>query len=97
MKLRHAAALALAGWYLMSPPFLPFEGRVKVDTDAPLSKWEVLGSDDTAADCNLDHVDMWERAKKEFNADPSWKGKTLLESATAAQCIASDDARLKGK
>src|SRR6185312_12144148 len=34
MKPRHAAALALVGWYLMMPPWNP-----ALDANAPLSKW----------------------------------------------------------
>jgi hypothetical protein len=34
MKPRHAAALALVGWYLMMPPWRP-----TVDVSAPLSRW----------------------------------------------------------
>jgi hypothetical protein len=39
VKLRHAAALTLVGWYLMVPPSRPV-----VDLDAPLRKWTVLGA-----------------------------------------------------
>jgi len=35
MKPRHAAALALVGWYLMMPPM----GNGKVYVTAPLTKW----------------------------------------------------------
>jgi hypothetical protein len=47
MKARHAAALALVGWYLMTPPILlkcPDEG-------APLSRWTVEEAFDTAREC----------------------------------------------
>jgi hypothetical protein len=37
MKLHHAAALALMGWYLMMPPFNQTTQRIV--TDAPISKW----------------------------------------------------------
>ena len=37
MKLRHAAALTLIGWYLMVPPLIPGTGQV--NQGAPLSQW----------------------------------------------------------
>jgi hypothetical protein len=42
MKLRHAAVLALVGWYLMIPPFLKKDqwGHLHADPNAPLSSWE---------------------------------------------------------
>jgi hypothetical protein len=47
MNLRHAAAFALVGWYLMIPP----GSGSRVDIDAPLNKWSVFRSFDTAAEC----------------------------------------------
>jgi len=50
MKLRHCAALALlAGWYLIAPPFHDHH----VVDGAPLSRYLVMGSYDSAADCNI--------------------------------------------
>jgi|HubBroStandDraft_6_1064221.scaffolds.fasta_scaffold214846_3 hypothetical protein len=37
MTIRHAAALALVGWYLMVPPAIP--GTHEVNQSAPLSQW----------------------------------------------------------
>ena len=54
MNLRHAAALALVGWYLMMPPFVPSppqgQGRM-LDLKAPLGQWYITGSYDGAAEC----------------------------------------------
>ena len=47
MKPRHAAALALAGWYLMMPPM----GNGKVYVTAPLSMWQIVVSVATLKDC----------------------------------------------
>ncbi len=55
MKLRHAAAFALVGWYLMIAPNRP--SRVWgwwyqiTDEARPLSDWEIVQSFDSAADC----------------------------------------------
>jgi hypothetical protein len=39
MKPRHAAALALVGWYLMTPPNTGYDPPRSRDDGAPLSKW----------------------------------------------------------
>ena len=89
MTLRHAAALALVGWYLMSPPF--DASLKKPDLDAPLAKWSQIGSFDTAQECN---------GQEAYNLKQAHAARVtglLLETDEAAQCIASDDPRLKGK
>jgi hypothetical protein len=48
MKLRHAAALALVGWYLMMPPL---RGGGKPDDQAPISAWTVFRKFDSTAAC----------------------------------------------
>ncbi|MFZ2063594.1 MAG: hypothetical protein WAU82_21485 [Candidatus Binatus sp.] len=48
MKPRHAAALALVGWYLMTPQF-NLEG--KFDTSLPLSKWMMTGPVASQQEC----------------------------------------------
>jgi hypothetical protein len=54
MKLRHAAALALVGWYLMMPPS---DGH-SIDRNAPLDKWEVYSGYDTAKECEEGKIDQ---------------------------------------
>jgi len=60
VSLRHAAALALVGWSLLSPPFsrtevsgenCAFEIGICFDVSAPLDRWWSQGSFDSAADC----------------------------------------------
>ena len=103
MKLRHAAALALAGWYLMMPPVYRNGKDVDPDIDiggthldetAPLSKWAIVASFDSAAECEKNllagrdlSVIPWEPNLKSHKAI-----KRLWEFAA---CIASDDPRLK--
>jgi hypothetical protein len=48
MKARHAAALALVGWYLMLPPVIS-DGRTR--KDAPLSRWYIFSSFETKEEC----------------------------------------------
>ena len=59
MRSRHAAALALVGWYLMTPPLRSpqsvhwNEGKPQQDTltPAPLSQWRTVNSFDSASEC----------------------------------------------
>jgi len=60
MKPRHAAALALVGWYLMRPPLTqtgPDTYNLPPDTSAPLSKWTYQ---------TVDHFDSEEECKTEL-------------------------------
>src|SRR5580693_7976473 len=56
MKSRHAAALALVGWYLMVPPMADqaltdlAQPRL-IEGAAPLSLWEIRRAYDTAEEC----------------------------------------------
>jgi len=90
VKFRHAAALALVGWYLMLPPLTP-NGRW-IDTTAPLSAWyKVKPPYASMHDC--------ERAKNAMVAlhrpNPSSPSEQLrLKGEEAALCVPSDDPRL---
>ncbi len=90
MNPRHAAALALVGWYLMVPP----SPVAKYWERPPLSKWEQYQSFDTAAECeNRKSDETFRLAGKLPNIAPS--ENQLLLQFTIGQCIASDDPRLK--
>jgi hypothetical protein len=95
MNLRHAAALALVGWYLMSP--LVDHKAEKLLYEAPLTYWEHEGSFDTAAECERKLRDnvrvMSNLTMKSTDRSPGYN--LGLNSALAAKCIASDDPRLK--
>jgi hypothetical protein len=52
MKTHHTAALALVGWYLMTPPLGP---NGSIDPNAPLSRWEEFEGYDSAAACEVEH------------------------------------------
>jgi len=51
MSSRHAAALALVGWYLLMPPWAGGDPPTDVNTSAPLIQWNVGYSFDTRAEC----------------------------------------------
>jgi hypothetical protein len=92
MKLRHAAALALVGWYLMAPPL----SLGQPETNAPLSEWAVTGSLDTAEECGTVKTQVVQMAISKFTADSSEHNRSLVDEAKASLCISTDDPRLKG-
>jgi hypothetical protein len=65
MKARHAAALALIGWYLMVPLQTIRNQRWAIDRDAPLSKWEINGSFDSVKECQREKIAQSEEVRKE--------------------------------
>jgi hypothetical protein len=102
MKVRHATALALAGWYLMMPP--------ANQLGAPLSQWKTLESFDSASQCRDWLMDFQRRAtsdQKQIAGKVA--GRMLTDAETIdlafadswkagmdeAQCVATDDPRLK--
>lgn len=100
MKITHAAALALVGWYLMAPPLQDWVLMSQLNAGSynsglklgPLSQWENEGPYDSADRCFAALVAMRQKA----DPDPHSVAKTQLQyEARFAQCIASDDPRLK--
>ena len=103
MTARHAAALALAGWYLMSPPISYPATKGLSDKDAPLSTWYLQRSFDSAEEC--------ERARRKADDEASRKIHGLAESHSIIErqqaqilaldkldrCVETDDPRLEEK
>jgi hypothetical protein len=91
MKPRHAAALALVGWYLMSAPLVTVNRSCGADRD--LGGCPVLNDYMATWDIHAP-IRRWEivgtfHTEKECKAH---RGVNPLE-----QCIATDDPRLKEK
>ena len=86
MKPRHAAVLALVGWYLMMPPLTPDSAS---DCNSLRDKMQKAAHDPAA----LAQVNK-ETARR---GEPPLDLKFALESTHEAFCIASDDPRLKQK
>ena len=93
MSFRHAASLAIVGWYLMIPPMGSVESRRNPSTGfyvafstEPLSAWEIAGSYSSAAACAraLDQANQLVR-------------QDCPECSVVASCIATDDPGLKAK
>ena len=91
MKLRRAAALALVGWCLITPPLASVGNRWNAETreydpftNAPLSQWQTVLTFDTAEECRA------ELANQTAKIQASCPTCTAL-----AKCVASDDPGLK--
>jgi len=97
VKLRHAAALALTGWYLMTPP-LTYDGPrygFTVQSDAPLSKWVVTDAADSASECEQGHYALVKDSGKTMDkARPHSNEWANAIAYAQSQCIASNDPRL---
>jgi hypothetical protein len=93
MKPRHAAALALVGWYLMIPPITP-DGTVH--SDARLARWRIDGNFDSSASCEFMRDSLRRTTVLARRAqDPPMEVE--LAADHQAVCIASDHPRLKEK
>jgi hypothetical protein len=91
MKPRHAAALALVGWYLMTPPPELDQASGKfnfgsVDLMMPLSGWTIEDSFDSVQECKKEQAAMI--------ADDRRVKALRLRADMAALCIGTDDPRL---
>jgi len=98
MKPRHAAAFALVGWYLLLPPTFP--DQLKVNIDAPISKWEHYAAFDSAQDCESTIQYLNDQDKKFTSAqraNPTTDEQSRAEQHVMSECIATDDPRLKEK
>src|SRR5882724_6408228 len=98
MKPRHAAALALVGWYLMIPPLTNRTGPI--EREAPLVKWETWTSFDTAAECQARIETLTGAAigrLKAQTAAAATPQRIMDLRLLSAQCVANDDPRLKEK
>jgi hypothetical protein len=91
MKSRHAAALALVGWYLMFPPIDPktrfrsFDPTVteqQPDLKAPLHTWWIADT--------FDSLDQCRAAITSMKPKPTGFWSNI-------RCVSSDDPRLKGR
>ena len=106
MQPRHAAALALVGWYLMVPT--PFnDNSLRYDPTLPLSKWKIVGSFDSADDCAkiqayqekqsnhvLKTIKDIDKLKDPNEPTAEQRDAFLLGMS---ECVSTDDPRLKEK
>jgi hypothetical protein len=96
MKPRHAAALALVGWYLLFPPFnqwLDYQG-VSAYHGAAFRNWQRFATLDTQQNCER----MKDQLREQFDKDQKEPVLNRMQyDLRLSQCMAADDPRLKGK
>ncbi|MGC2492544.1 hypothetical protein [Candidatus Binatus sp.] len=96
MNLRHAAALALIGWYLIAPPISP--GKVR--DDLPLSQWKRIGTESfrTKSGCEAKLAELYNPTiDQTMRSDPKVgaEGYEIFHRyMNDVQCISTDDPRL---
>jgi hypothetical protein len=101
MNSRHAAALALVGWFLMTAPV---SEQGDLHQDAALSEWTKASHYDSESECDTrrkekiqDSEDEVELApKSEADEDGKRDADRDLNAALVSQCVADDDPRLTG-
>jgi hypothetical protein len=99
MNLRHAAALALVGWYLMVPPAIPGTGEVNLS--ASLRQWTIrlLFADNQgceAAKASLHQQELAAETERDALSQ-RLRNPELHCILCNAQCVPQDDPRLKEK
>ncbi len=88
LRNRHAAALALVGWYLMLPTSLSHP--------TPLSSWHQIQSFDTAADCEtFKQKEILSILNHEIPGMEPKMEKANASLYATGLCIETDDPRLK--
>jgi hypothetical protein len=109
MTLRHAAALALVGWYLMVPPARdrPIDEMKAAQTEQrmsmfpefhlPIAQLEIDEAFDSAKECKEALYQQINSSPKLLTHNPSAYAEYDLDRWTSAKCIATDDPRLKGE
>jgi hypothetical protein len=94
MNPRHAAALALVGWYLIAPPIRSGGPDYNyLDEHAAYPDWKLICVLNTEAHC--EHLRDFARESvagypQLLDSDPE------MQQYSEAECMASDDPRIKG-
>jgi hypothetical protein len=110
MKPRHAATLALLGWYLMIPPLTqkgPDTFGLPPDTSAPLSKWTYARTDlfDTKEECETELKNRQDSSARGIRSE-GWSqfggrsmgsglGSMFEEQQKLGRCIPDTDPGIK--
>ncbi len=99
MKISHAAALVLVGFYLITPPVTESGLGISIDPHLSLSIWDIQGTFDTKEECEKQRAQLkednpaptgpWHRADADRNSQ--------AEALRNGQCVSTGDPRLKKK
>ena len=100
MNLRHAAALALVGWYLMVPPDHPkLDDSTGWVSQAPLRDWQIVQRFDATSACEKRRHEIISDAMHAIKPDSlaGHAAAVLSDYAISnnAACVSRDDPRLK--
>ena len=93
MNLRHAAALALVGWYLMIPPTRGAPAEILYH--APLSEWEVGQVWHSKAECENTLKEITRDAQHDSDQCTNGDCAVTVGQFANGRCMASDDPQLK--
>jgi hypothetical protein len=99
MTIRHAAAFAIVGWYLMVPPAIP--GTAQVDQSAPLSQWKIRRKFPHNQGCETAKARLHDQAlaaqtqNDAMNPRRGERDPELHCILCQAQCVEDSDSRLK--
>jgi hypothetical protein len=100
-RIAQVVALALTGWYLMTPPINKSNDSFEPAYDAPLSQWTIVSAFDTAAECQRAKPEqipiVGETISKFPKTNPPAMNMALVKAAASATCIATDDPRLRDR
>jgi hypothetical protein len=101
MKGRHAAALTLASWYLMSPPVIrAARAPSRVNPAAHLKYWKITGTYTSLTACDVAGRALLKSARDNSASIPDdlvdLSPFELNEALQNLQCISNDDPRLSG-
>jgi hypothetical protein len=99
MKQRHVVAVALAAWYLMSPPVMriPRYGA-KANPTALLHYWKIIATYESRSACETARAAVL--AATETNPEQAPDALSdlspldMISASRAMVCVASDDPRL---
>jgi hypothetical protein len=96
-NVRHAAALALAVWYLIGPPEKSGSDN---DLKAPLGKWKIIDNYTDVAACEqgrIAHLSEWyDRADSDgVGTKAAINDARMLVWIDEAKCVSADDPSLK--
>jgi hypothetical protein len=92
MEICRAAALVVAGWYLIIPPSIPPGSTYGYDK--PVNQWRIIQAFDSADDCEDFKATFFDSSRQQRALgvlDPAYRNYMF------AQCIASDDPRLRSR
>jgi hypothetical protein len=88
MNVRHAAALALTGWYLMA--YVPGSHWDKpIGWKPPLSQWQIMGSYDSAQACKEDWASQVHSLRGQKVSTFSMLKASWMPNASRATILAS--------